>query len=64
MQEAARRRVDFDQAVGLAGDHLKPVKGAQRRGRLALNRADGGEIMPADKPLRSLVHGLDVKRFG
>ncbi len=59
MQERQRRGFDED-LVAVAPD-VEPVEGPDRRFRLALRVAKGGEIVPPDQRLRGLVHRRGVE---
>jgi hypothetical protein len=59
VQEAARRRLDVD-FLALAA-HLQPVERLHRAVRLALRRAEGGEVVPADEHRRTLLHRFHVE---
>src|SRR5690349_14117943 len=43
---------------------LQPVERLHRAVRLALRRAEGGEVMTSDEMRRALAHRLDVERDG
>ena len=53
MEEAARRRLDMD-LLASRGD-VEPVERLDRAVRLALRRAEGGEVVAADQHRRALV---------
>src|SRR5690606_17234800 len=59
VQEGARGGADLD-LLAKARD-LQLVEGLHRAFRLALDRTEGGEVVPAYEPLRGLVHGLGVE---
>ena len=59
MQE--RQRADFEgDGVAVAAD-VEPVQRANRRFRLALRVAEGGEVVPADQRARGLLHRPGVE---
>src|SRR5690349_14769791 len=62
MQEAARRGSDVDFIADAA--HLQPIERLYRAVRLALRRAEGGEVVAADEVRRAFLHRLDVERNG
>src|SRR5580698_6369761 len=60
MQERARRRCD-PHFVAVAGD-VQLVERLHRRFGLTFGGAEGGEIVPADEPLRPRMHRYAVER--
>jgi hypothetical protein len=58
MQE--RQRACFEQHFVAVALDVEPIKGADRRFRLALRVAEGGEVVRADEDLRGLMHRLGV----
>ncbi len=62
MQEGARLGDDHDLVAGAR--HVEPVERLDRRLRLALGGAEGGEIVLAGEGLRRGVHGLVVEALG
>lgn len=59
MKEALRRRAYLDE-IAIAR-HIQPVERAHGAVRLAMDRAEGGEIMPADEHLGGFMHALMVE---
>ena len=59
VQERQRADIERDR-VAVAHD-VEPVEGADRRFRLALDVAEGGEVVPADQRPRGLAHGVHVE---
>jgi hypothetical protein len=62
VQEGPRRGAYLDDFA--TSRHLQPIKRANRTVRLALDRAEGREIVSAEKGLRRRVHRPGIERFG
>ena len=62
MEEAPRRGLDMDLLAN--APHVQPVERLHRAVRLAMDRAEGGEVVPADEHRRAFGHRLDVQRHG
>src|SRR6476646_8096824 len=60
VQERTRRGEDAH-LLAVAYD-VDLVEGLDRRSRLALGRAEGGEVVPTDELLRGGVHGGVIER--
>ena len=44
--------------------YIETIERADRVLGLAVNRAKGGEVVPADQSLRRFMHGVGIERFG
>ncbi len=62
VEEAARGGLDVDLLAD--APHVQPVERLHRAVRLALDRAEGGEVVPADEHRRTFGHRLDIQRHG
>src|SRR5437763_10170769 len=60
MQEAARGSYDVHLVAGLRD--IDPVERLHRAVRLALRRAEGGEVMASDEVRRTVAHRFEVER--
>ena len=61
MQEAAR--AGFDHHLVTMPGYIQSVERLDRIARLTMDRAERGEVVPPDQPLRRAVHGAGIKRL-